>query len=75
MDPGRKLDERYQSPDQGRLVEAYREETYENQPLGPALKRDKIVVKIDVAYLRVFGLFVCFLIVLVSMTIWAGVSR
>lgn len=66
-DPRRRIDEKYERLRSSRVpfIETYREIALEDQPLGPPLEREIIVVRIDKSYLKLYSAFLVFIVVLI----------
>jgi len=73
MDPRRQLQERNEKLQLSKVpfIETYRETVLEEQPMGPPLAREIIVVRIDKSYLKLYASLLIFvLLLLVTSMIW-----
>lgn len=66
MDPRRKIEEKYDRIQRGRVpfLESYRETVLEPQSLGGPLERELIVLRIDKAKLQLYAGIAAFVILL-----------
>lgn len=74
MDPRRRMDERHERLRVSRVpfVETYREKVLEEQPLGPPLEREVIVIRIDKAHLKLNAFLAGFVVLLIVVAVIAN---
>lgn len=69
MDPRRRMDEKFSKAEQKTVpfIESYREIILEEQVLGPKIEREIIVIRIDIANLKLYGIIFAFLVAIVGL--------
>ncbi len=72
MDPRRKIDEKYERFERDRIpsFETYRETVLENQPFGPPIEQEMIVIRINKSALLLNSCLAAFALLIVALTIW-----
>ncbi len=72
MDPRRKIDEKWQRLETGKVpfIESYREIVLEEQPIGQPIEREIIVLRINKASLKLNLFLGSFILILVVFTVF-----
>lgn len=74
MDPRRKTEERLARVSRGKVpfVRSHRERVLEEQPMGPPLERDVLVLRIELAALKLYAALAAFALMLLVLSIYWG---